>query len=152
MNKIILMGRLTREPEIKYSQSAQPVAVTKYGLAVRRQFAKQGEPDVDFIECVAFGKAGEFASKYFRKGQLVSVVGKLQMDNWTDQQNVKRITPKVVIEEQHFAESKASSQANEVSNNSASFQPQQTPFVPGEVQAKVNMIVGDGEDDFDLPF
>ncbi|OON95491.1 MAG: single-stranded DNA-binding protein [Epulopiscium sp. Nele67-Bin005] len=160
MNKIILMGRLTRDPEIRYSQSAEPVAVTRYALAVRRQFAKQGEPDVDFIECVAFGKAGEFASKYFRKGQMVSVVGKLQMENWTDQQNVKRTTPKVVIEEQHFAESKASAQANGVANNdSASFQPyqQETSPINAPLPTKTNSTTGFTpqtplEDDDDLPF
>ena len=77
MNKVILMGRLTRDPEVRYSQSANPVAVARYGLAVRKQFAKQGEPDVDFFNIVAFGKAGEFAEKFFRKGQMVAVVGRL---------------------------------------------------------------------------
>lgn len=72
------MGRLTRDPEVRYSLSANPVAVAKYGLAVRKPFVKQGEPDVDFFNIVAFGKAGEFAEKFFKKGQMVSVVGRLQ--------------------------------------------------------------------------
>lgn len=108
MNKVILMGRLTRDPEVRYSQSANPVAVARYGLAVRRQFTREGEPDVDFVNIVSFGKAGEFAEKYFRKGQMVSVVGRLQVRNWEDDQKVKRTTTEVIAEEQHFAESKAS--------------------------------------------
>lgn len=106
MNKVILLGRLTKDPEVRYSQSATPVAVARYGLAVRRQFVKQGEPDVDFINIVAFGKAGEFAEKYFKKGQQVTVVGRLQVNTWQDQQGVKHTSYDVIVEEQHFAESK----------------------------------------------
>lgn len=108
MNKVILMGRLTRDPEIRYSQSANPVAVAKYGLAVRRQYKREGEPDVDFINIVSFGKAAEFADKYFKKGQMVAVTGRLQIGNWEDKEGVKRINVDVIAEEQHFAESKAS--------------------------------------------
>ena len=108
MNKVILMGRLTREPEARYSQSANPIAVVRYSLAVRRQFKREGEPDVDFINIVAFGKAGEFAEKYFQKGQMVSVVGRLQVSNWEDPQGAKRTNTEVIAEEQHFAESRAS--------------------------------------------
>lgn len=108
MNKVILMGRLTRDVEIRYSQSANPVAVARYGLAVRRQYAREGESDVDFINIVSFGKAGEFAQKYFQKGQLVAVVGRLQVRQWTDDQGNNRITTEVIAEEQHFAESKTS--------------------------------------------
>ena len=108
MNKVILMGRLTRDPEVRYSQSANPIAIARYGLAVRRQFKREGEPDVDFINIVAFGKAGEFAEKYFQKGQMVSVVGRLQVSNWEDPQGAKRTNTEVIVEEQHFAESKTS--------------------------------------------
>lgn len=108
MNKVILMGRLTRDPETRYSQSASPVAITRYSIAVRRSFARQGEPDVDFFNIVAFGKAGEFAEKYFKKGQMVAVVGKLQNNTWQDGQGNKRTTVEVIAEEQHFAESKSS--------------------------------------------
>ncbi len=108
MNKVILMGRLTRDPEVRYSQSANPIAVARYGLAVRRQFKREGEPDVDFINIVAFGKAGEFAEKYFQKGQMVSVVGRLQIGSWEDKEGVKRTNVDVIVDEQHFAESKAS--------------------------------------------
>ena len=106
LNKVILMGRLTRDPEIRYSQSAEPMAIARYSLAVERRFKREGEPKADFIPCVAFGKQGEFAERYFRKGQLVSVAGRLQVRNWDDNEGKKRVTTEVVIEEQYFAESK----------------------------------------------
>lgn len=109
------MGRLTRDPEVRYSQSANPVAVARYGLAVRRQFTKQGEPDVDFFNIVAFGKAGEFAEKFFKKGQMVAVVGRLQVSTWEDQQKVKHTSVDVIAEEQHFAESRSSAESRGVS-------------------------------------
>ena len=71
MNKVILMGRLTKDPEVRYAQGSEPLAVARYTLAVNRRFKRQGEQDADFIGCVAFGKAGEFAEKYFKKGQDV---------------------------------------------------------------------------------
>ena len=108
MNKVILMGRLTRDPEVRYSQSAEPVAVASFSLAVNRRFKREGEPDADFINCVAFGKTGEFTGKYFKKGMMVSVVGNLRVRTYDDQSGQKRWVTEVVIEEQHFAESKAS--------------------------------------------
>lgn len=78
MNKSILMGRLTRDPEVRYSQGAEPMAIARYSLAVNRRFKRQGEQDADFIPCVAFGKQGEFAEKYLTKGQMISAVGRLQ--------------------------------------------------------------------------
>ena len=98
MNKVILMGRLTRDPEIRYSQSAEPLAITRYSLAVNRQFKRDGEPDADFINVVAFGKRGEFASKYFKKGQMVAVVGQLRINSYEDQngqQKFKKTTSRV---------------------------------------------------------
>lgn len=108
MNKVILMGRLTRDPEVRYSQGNEPLAVARYTLAVNRRFKRQGDQDADFIGCVAFGKAGEFAEKYFKKGQMVAVVGRLQVRSWEDNSGSKRWSTDVVVEEQHFAESKAS--------------------------------------------
>jgi single-strand binding protein len=107
MNKVILMGRLTRSPEVRYSQGAEPVAVARYTLAVNRRFKRKDEPEADFIPCVALGKRGEFAEKYFRKGQLVGVIGRLQVRSWEDKEGKKHWTTEVIIEEQHFAESKA---------------------------------------------
>ena len=112
MNKVILMGRLTRDPEVRYSQGSEPLAVARYSLAVNRRFKRQGEPDADFINCVSFGKAGEFAEKYFRKGQMVGVVGRLQVRSWEDQSGQKRWSTDVVVEEQYFAESKSASESN----------------------------------------
>lgn len=112
MNKVILMGRLARNPEVRYSQSSEPLAVARYSLAVNRKFKRQGEPDADFINCVAFGKSGEFAEKYLKKGQMISVVGRLQVRSWEDREGKKRWSTDVVIEEQFFAESKKSAESN----------------------------------------
>lgn len=109
MNKVILMGRLAREPEVRYSQGTEPLAIARYTLAVNRRFKRQGEPEADFINCVAFGKTGEFAEKYFKKGQMVSVVGRLQVRSWDDNEGKKRWSTDVIVEEQYFAESKAAS-------------------------------------------
>ena len=110
MNKVILMGRLAREPEVRYSQGTEPLAIARYTLAVNRRFKRQGEPEADFINCVAFGKTGEFAEKYFKKGQMVSVVGRLQVRSWDDNEGKKRWSTDVIVEEQYFAESKAAEQ------------------------------------------
>ena len=117
MNKVILMGRLTRDPEVRYSQGAEPVAVARYTLAVNRRFKRQGEQDADFIGCVAFGKVGEFAEKYFRKGQMVSIVGRLQVRSWSDQEGKKHWTTEVIVEEQYFAEGKKNSESKPVDSN-----------------------------------
>lgn len=112
MNKVILMGRLTRDPEVRYSQGAEPKAIARYSLAVNRRFKRQGEQDADFIPCVAFGKQGEFAEKYLSKGRLIAVSGRLQVRNWDDNNGNKRTTIEVVVEEQYFAESKKSNAEN----------------------------------------
>ncbi len=103
MNKVILMGRLVKEPEVRYSQGSEPLAIARYTLAVNRRFKRQGEPEADFINCVAFGKTGEFAEKYFKKGQMVSVVGRLQVRSWEDNEGKKRWSTDVIVEEQYFA-------------------------------------------------
>mgnify|MGYP003326175628 CR=1 FL=1 len=115
MNKIILMGRLTRDPELRYGAGANASAVCRYGLAVNRQFKREGEPDADFFNIVAFGKAGEFASKYFKKGQQVAVVGELRFRTYTNRDGNTVNTHDVVVSDQYFAESK-----NASANNSAS--------------------------------
>lgn len=106
MNKVILMGRLVKEPDVRYSQGAEPLAVARYTLAVNRRFKRQGEPEADFINCVAFGKLGEFAERYFTKGQMVSITGRLQVRSWEDKNRQKHWTTDVIVEEQYFAESK----------------------------------------------
>ena len=112
MNKVILMGRLVKEPEVRYSQGAEPIAVARYTLAVNRRFKRQGDQDADFINCVAFGKAGEFAEKYFRQGMRVSVSGRIQTGSYTNKDGMKVYTTEVIVEEQEFAESRAESEAN----------------------------------------
>ena len=107
MNKVIFMGRLTKDPEVRYSQSGEPMAIARYTLAVNKRFKKQGEADADFIPCVAFGKQGEFAEKYLAKGRQIAVVGRLQVRNWEDNEGKKRTTTEVVVEEHYFAESKS---------------------------------------------
>lgn len=119
MNKVILMGRLTRDPEVRYKQDAEPMAIARYSLAVEKRFKREGEQKADFIPCVAFGKQGEFAERYFRKGQLVSVAGRLQVRNWDDNEGKKRVTTEVVIEEQYFAESKKDDQSTVKEKNKA---------------------------------
>lgn len=108
MNKVILMGRLTREPEVRYSSGENAMAIARYTLAVDRKFNRE-EQSADFINCVAFGKAGEFAEKYLHKGAKIAVIGHIQTGSYTNKDGVKVHTTDVIIEEQEFAESKSRS-------------------------------------------
>lgn len=111
MNKAILIGRLTRDVETRYSQGNEPIAISRYTLAVDRRFKKEGEPEADFINCVAFGKAGDFAEKYFRKGMKVAVTGRIQTGSYLDNETGKRVyTTDIVVEEQEFCEKKEQNQ------------------------------------------
>ena len=107
MNKVILMGRLTRDPEVRYSQGDSATAVARYTLAVDRRFKRDGEASADFINCVVFGKSAEFAERYFRQGLKVVVSGRIQTGSYTNRDGVKVYTTDVVVEDQEFAESKA---------------------------------------------
>ena len=108
MNKVILMGRLTKDPDVRYSQGENSTAVARFSLAVDRRFAKKdsGEQTADFIGCVAFGKNAEFIEKYFRQGTKVTVCGRIQTGSYTNKDRQKVYTTDVVVEEQEFAESK----------------------------------------------
>ena len=112
MNKAILCGRLTKDPDVRYSQGAEPQAIARYTLAVDRRGrgTKEGEQTADFISCVAFGKAGEFAEKYLKKGIKMIVTGRIQTGSYTNKEGVKVYTTDIVVEDQEFAESKNSSQ------------------------------------------
>ena len=112
MNKVILRGRLTRDIEVRYSQGENPMAVARYTLAVQRKFKREGEQDADFISCVAFGKAAEFAEKYFRQGTKVVISGRIQTGSYTNRDGQKVYTTDIVIEDQEFAESKSASDTN----------------------------------------
>ena len=112
MNKVVLMGRLTRDPDVRYSQGETPLAIARYTLAVDRRFKRNGEQDADFINCVAFGRTAEFAEKYLKQGTKMVVSGRIQTGSYTNRDGVKVYTTEVVIEEQEFAESKSASASN----------------------------------------
>lgn len=107
MNVVTLMGRLTKDPEVRYAMGEKSTAICRYTLAVNRNRKRDGEPDADFINIVAFGKAGEFAGKYFKKGQQVAIVGSLRINNYTDRDGNKRWSTDVVVSDQYFAERKS---------------------------------------------
>ena len=137
MNKVIEIGRLTKDPEIRYSQGANTTCIARYTLAVDRKFKQEGQPTADFINCIAFGKLGEFAEKYLHKGVKIAVTGRIQTGSYTNKDGQKVYTTDVVVEEQEFAESK-SQQSNS--------QPQPTPSNNDGF-----MSIPDGIDD-GLPF
>lgn len=116
MNQCILMGRLTREPEVRDSASGMKVA--RYTLAVDRRFKREGEPSADFISCVAFGKSAEFAEKYFTKGTKIAITGRIQTGSYTNKDGNKVYTTDVVVENQEFAESKKASDGAAPADNS----------------------------------
>lgn len=109
INKVILTGRLVSDPETRYSQGENTTAIARYTLAVDRRFNRE-QQSADFIGCVAFGKSGEFAEKYFRKGMKVSVVGRIQTGSYTNREGQKVYTTDIVVEEQEFCESKGQAQ------------------------------------------
>ena len=112
MNKVILLGRLTKAPEIRYSQTTN-TKIALFTLAVNRRFTREGDAQTaDFINIVAWGKTGEFCSKYFKKGQQVAVIGRIQTRTWEDQSGQKRYTTEVIAEETYFADSKRDSNAS----------------------------------------
>lgn len=138
MNKVILMGRLTRDPEVRYSQGENSTAIARYTLAVDRRFRRNndGEQTADFIGCVAFGRSAEFSEKYFRQGLKVIVTGRIQTGSYTNKDGQKVYTTDVVVEDQEFAESKATSQQN-----------QQKPSGPAPDNSDGFMNIPDGIDE-----
>lgn len=113
MNKVVLMGRLTKDPDVRYSQGENTTAVARYTLAVNRRYKKSGEAEADFINCVAFGKNGEFAEKYLHKGMKIAVSGRIQTGSYTNKDNQKVYTTDIVVEEHDFCESKGNNQGVE---------------------------------------
>lgn len=106
MNNVVLMGRLTKDPEIRYSNGETPVCIARYTLAVDRRFKRDGEQAADFIRCIAFGKLGEHAEKYYHKGMRICISGRIQTGSFTDKDGNKVYTTDVIAETQEFAESK----------------------------------------------
>ena len=152
MNKVILMGRLTRDPEVRYSAGENALAIARYTLAVDRRFRRDGEATADFISCVSFGRTAEFAEKYFRQGLKIIVSGRIQTGSYTNRDGQKVYTTEVVVEEQEFAESKAASD-NYVASHPQTSSPASAPSMPapGAASADGFMNIPDGIDE-ELPF
>ncbi len=140
MNKVILMGRLTRDPNVRYTAGDNPMGIARYTLAVDRKIKREGEATADFINCVAFGKAAEFAEKYFRQGIRIVVSGRIQTGSYTNKDGNKVYTTDVVVEDQEFAESKSASENHAARNQSKP-----------EIGADGFMNIPDGIDE-ELPF
>lgn len=146
MNKCIIIGRLTKNPEINYSQAEKPICIARYTVAVDRRFKKEGGQTADFIPCIAFGKQGEFAEKYLVKGIKIAVTGRIQTGSYTNKDGKKIYTTDVVVEEQEFVESKkASDTMHETTQESVPDSAQEQPSADGF------MAIPDGIEE-DLPF
>ena len=142
---------LTRDPEVRYSAGENALAIARYTLAVDRRFKRDGDQTADFIGCVAFGKLGEFAEKYLRKGTKVVVTGRIQTGSYTNKDGQKVYTTDVVVEDQEFAESKAVSDANAGSFRAAAPSPAPAPATPVSDAGDGFMNIPDGIDE-ELPF
>ena len=151
MNKVILMGRLTRDPEVRYSAGDNSLAIARYTLAVDRRFKRDGEATADFISCVAFGRAAEFAEKYFRQGIKIAISGRIQTGSYTNREGQKVYTTEVVVEDQEFAESKASSDSYHGGNFGGPASAPSAPTAGGSGSADGFMNIPEGIDE-DLPF
>jgi len=145
MNKIILMGRLTRDPEVRYSQGANQTAVARFSLAVDRRFKREGDPDADFFNCTSFGKQAEFVEKYLRQGTKVVVTGRVQNDNYTNKEGQKVYSVQIIVEEIEFAESK-----NASSGGGAAYQAGSRPS-PSQAAGDGFMSIPEGTEE-ELPF
>ncbi len=138
------MGRLVRDPDVRYSQGDKSTAVARFSLAVDRRFKREGEPQADFINCVSFGRSAEFAEKYLRKGTKIAITGRIQTGSYTNRDGQKVYTTDVVVEEQEFAESKTASAGN------ADSRPADRPS-PSNASSDGFMNIPDGIDE-ELPF
>ena len=150
MNKVILMGRLVRDPEVRYSQGENALAIARYTVAVDRRFQRQGnggdEQTADFSPCVAFARSAEFAEKYFHKGTKVLVTGRIQTGSYTNKDGQKVYTTEVIVEDQEFAESKNASQSN---GSDGGFAPSNRPSPSDAGDGFMNIPEGIDEE---LPF
>ena len=154
MNKVILMGRLTRNPEVRYSAGDSSMAIARYTLAVDRRFTRRGEDNngatADFIPCVAFGRSAEFAEKYFHQGMKVVVTGRIQTGSYTNKDGQKVYTTDVIVEDQEFAESKSAS----AGSDNGGYRPAMSQSRPEPASAVASgfMNIPDGVEDEGLPF
>lgn len=150
MNRVILLGRLARDPEVRYTQAAEPLAVCRFSVAVDRPFSRnrqEGEATADFINCVCFGKRGENIGQFFRKGNRIAVQGRLQVSTYTDQQGNKRYSTDVVVEDFEFVESRSEREGT----GNAGFTPSPTPQPNAPAPTAGFSIDSDAEEE-DLPF
>ncbi|MCH5252937.1 MAG: single-stranded DNA-binding protein [Lachnospiraceae bacterium] len=122
MNKVILMGNLTRDPEIRYTQSENSMAIARFSIAVNRRFSRQGDTDTDFFNCTAFGRQAEFVEKYFKQGSRMLLTGRVQNDNYTNKNGEKVYSVQIIAEEIEFAERKSTADANAAANRGSSFE------------------------------
>ena len=150
MNKVILVGRLTRDPDIRYSGGENASAVARFTLAVDRRFKRDGEQTADFISCVAFGKQAEFAERYFRQGLKIGISGRIQTGSYTNRDGNKVYTTDVVVEEQEFVESKSASEGGN-SGASRSYSAPAPAQAPAPMTDDGFMNIPDGIDE-ELPF
>ena len=139
MNRAIIMGRLTRDPEVRYTQGSESMAIARYTLAVNRQNKKEGQQAADFISCVAFKNHGEFAEKYFHQGQRVLVSGRIQTGSYTNREGQKVYTTEIVVDSQEFADSKDAGGKTNAAGN-------------GQEDENGFMNIPEGVDDAGLPF
>lgn len=167
MNKVMLMGRLTRDPDVRYGQGGNQTAVARFSIAVDRRFKREGQPTADFFNCTAFGKQAEFVEKYLHKGIKMVVIGSIQNDNYTDNNGNQRYSVQIIVDELEFAESKNAQSGgdsfggnndgfgggynrnngfNNSYNNAAASRPAPGPIGDGF------MNIPDGVEDEDLPF
>ena len=158
MNKVIEIGRLVKDPEIRYSQGANTTCVARYTLAVDRKFRQEGQPSADFINCVAFGRQGEFAEKYLKQGTKIVISGRIQTGSYTNREGVKVYTTDVVVEEQDFAESKAAASNYSGGYQAGNYQPAPEPQptmtsrpAPTEAVSDGFMTIPEGIEE-ELPF
>lgn len=140
MNKVLFMGRLTRDPEVRYSQGANASAVARFSIAVDRRFKREGEPDADFFNCTAFGKTAEFVEKYLKQGTKIVLSGRVENDNYTNKDGQKVYGTRILVEEIEFAESKNAAGGNAGGNTA-----------PQATTAEGFMNIPDGVDE-ELPF
>ena len=149
MNKVILMGRLTRDPEVRYSAGENALAIARYTLAVDRRFRRDGEATADFISCVVFGRGAEFAEKYFHQGIRIVVSGRIQTGSYTNRDGQKVYTTDIVVDDQGFADSKNASGGNEGGYGNSY---QQSRPAPSSAIGDGFMNIPDGVEDEGLPF
>ena len=118
MNKAIMIGRLTRDPDIRYTQGENQTAIARFSLAVDRRGKREGEPDADFFNCTAFGRQAEFVEKYLKKGTKIAITGRVQNDNYTDRNGQKVYSVQIIVEEMEFAEGKRNAEAGQQDRSS----------------------------------